>query len=330
MTFKTNNTIIFAEQKIGRQLTSEESQTLAHILFRMEQRQSYVAAAGLAAGAWRWYTTMAVNRYPMYLPKAESINPNKFMFINGPNAQWAQLGKVVGQLWAQPLAARETATDPNLRQFAQDLKAKMQGAGLPPPGQGAGLPTHGAPAQNLPPHAGAPRWGRRPPSQTQTQPQASTNDDDDMSPTAGNDSWSFAPSDPYGDSSSSSERTGTRSDQRPVPPSPQTDPFDRRPSRSTDSDASSTNGVPQNETQNQPIPGQSAWDRLRRGANPTAPSRQGSPHREQRDGSTLGDGFTFVESGDERKRAQEQAQSEFDQRIERERQGKDFNSERRW
>jgi hypothetical protein len=45
----------------------------------------------------------------------------------------------------------------------------------------------------------------------------------------------------------------------------------------------------------------------------------------------LGDSHTFVEGDDARNREREHAQQEFDARLERERQGKDFSDEgKRW
>lgn len=62
---------------------------------------------------------------------------------------------------------------------------------------------------------------------------------------------------------------------------------------------------------------------------PPQPGRP--PRRAQREDSTLGDSFTFAGSDEERQRAQVQAQREFDERIEKERQGKDFNDEgKKW
>ena len=350
LSFKTNGTIDFAEKKIGRQLTYQEAHALAYHCYRMEQTKSYFTAAGLAVGTWRWYTTMAVNRYPMYLPKPESVNPNRFMFITGPLAQpfrhgWrfllygivaGEVGKMIGSIYAQPKAAQDTSRDPQLGEFAKDLKKALQGNSVQ--GRAQGMNQEGTTTQKgqqqggtqtLPPHAGQPRWGRRPPPQPQPQSQAPVVDDDDMSPTAGNDPWSSSTTtDSFGDSGFSADRANTQPTQDPVQPSAPTNAYDRRPARRNDYDASPTGGLSKDDSQNQPNSGESAWERLRRGANRPIP--QGSFNREKQEGSTNADGFTFAESDDDRKRAQEQAQREFDRRLERERQGKNFNDERRW
>lgn len=82
----------------------------------------------------------------------------------------------------------------------------------------------------------------------------------------------------------------------------------------------------------------SAWDRIRRQAQRQASgTKQGgwgwdSIRNEQQTGSTTGDSFTFSSAEQERYLAQDEAQKEFDARVERERQGGSFNENRgkRW
>lgn len=88
--------------------------------------------------------------------------------------------------------------------------------------------------------------------------------------------------------------------------------------------------------------GGSAWERLRQQASQnasTTPSSRQPQTRvqgEQREGSTLGDSFSFSESDEERQLARSEAQREFDARMDREREGKDFSDDsnrggrRRW
>ncbi|MCJ1375635.1 hypothetical protein MMC20_006872 [Loxospora ochrophaea] len=84
--------------------------------------------------------------------------------------------------------------------------------------------------------------------------------------------------------------------------------------------------------------GGSAWDRIRREAasNPSPRPRgmrreRGPVQQEQQAGSTTGDSFSFSKSDEERSLAKEEAQKAFDERVERERRGGDFNEQgRRW
>ncbi|KAH7388869.1 hypothetical protein BKA66DRAFT_460991 [Pyrenochaeta sp. MPI-SDFR-AT-0127] len=361
--FKTETTLKFAERKLGRELYPDESQALAYHIYQLEQTKSYFAATGAAAGTWRWYNTWDKMRYPFYQPKVEDLNPNKFAFIRGPMAQFArhtwrfslyvlvagQMGNIIGQLIAQPLAAVNTSKDPKLEQFGVELKAAAHADGQRNAQQGREIEDRRREFQEQVRNrqGGGPspqaRWGKQPPKQ---------NEHDDSSPTAGNEAWGSS------NTASESWESFSNDSSQPAPQGqsspPSSDSWARRPSPKQasslpfDDDASPTGGLfqdevnstpPQGQPQPQGRPGESTWDRLRRGGAPAPiqrvqqPSRRAEPERkEQREGSTLGDSYTFVEGDEERKRERERAQQEFDDRLERERQGRDFNSDdnKRW
>ena len=129
-----------------------------------------------------------------------------------------------------------------------------------------------------------------------------------MSPTAGNEPWpSEGSKDAWGSSGFPLE-------------SPTANPPQPRRQQNSDDEASPTGGLFNDEVQSRSKPGESAWERLRRGGVPPMQQQQ-PPRREQRD-----EGFGFREEGAERERAQR----EFDARIDREKQGRDFDEERRW
>ncbi|KAI4140114.1 MAG: hypothetical protein L6R39_005942 [Caloplaca ligustica] len=80
-----------------------------------------------------------------------------------------------------------------------------------------------------------------------------------------------------------------------------------------------------------------AWDRIRKQARKQASGTKSGGRgwdairKEQQEGSTAGDSFTFSSADEERQLAQDEAQKEFDARVERERQGGNFNeNKRRW
>jgi hypothetical protein len=370
--FKADTTLKFAEKKLGRTLHPEEAQALAFHIYKLEKSKSYYAAGGAAAGVYRWYATMNTYQYPFYKPKIESIDPNKFGPIKGPAANLArqswrfglyalvagQMGNIIGQLIAQPIAAYETSVDPKLEQFGAEIKAasgrderannergrmieerrKEFEARRRQEGTGGMTPPYGARGQErrqAPPIAG---------------------DDDDMSPTAGNEAWgSSTSSSSWGDFANEEqpkpqpEQQSTDVRARRQPPYQHTQPQPSSQSSPFDDDASPTGGLFQSETtipstqQPSSRPGESSWDRLRRGAG--APSNQGASQQERiqrfassrqsdrgAEGSTVGDNFTFVEGKDARDAERERAQREFDERLERERRGGDFNegSGKRW
>jgi hypothetical protein len=359
--FKTETTLKFAEGKLGRQLYPHESQALAFHIYQLEQTKSYFAAAGAAAGTYRAYATMATNRYPFYQPKIDSMDPNKFVFLRGPMAQvgrhvWrfslyllvaGQMGSIIGQFIAQPLAAVATSKDPKLEQFGNELKAAAAAAPAKQQAQGREIQERRREFErqtrnpdNMGPSPQA-SWGKQPSAQTE----------DDMSPTAGNEAWGSQASAAGSWDSFSSQSDQNLPQRSQGPPSSEAGtrkPPPRRapqasPSPFDDDDASPTGGLFQDElnygsqAQEQPRPGESTWDRLRRGGapvpgqRPPQTQRQESERREQRGGSTLGDSFTSVEGEDVRKRERERAQREFDERIERERQGRDFtDDEKKW
>ncbi|KAL8730532.1 MAG: hypothetical protein Q9166_003985 [cf. Caloplaca sp. 2 TL-2023] len=83
--------------------------------------------------------------------------------------------------------------------------------------------------------------------------------------------------------------------------------------------------------------GGSAWDRIRRQAQTSSGEKQKGQSwrtikREQQAGSTTGDSFAFSSDDEQRQLAKDEAQDEFDARVERERQGGNFNENRgrRW
>lgn len=86
--------------------------------------------------------------------------------------------------------------------------------------------------------------------------------------------------------------------------------------------------------------GESTWERIRQ-ENASGEStrsmgrermRRGGLQQEQQEGSTLGDSFSFSRTEEERSYAKDEAQKQFDERVDQERRGEDFGarSSRRW
>ena len=348
--FKTDRTLKFAEQKLHRPLSTEEAQALAGHLYQLEQTKSYFTAAGSGFGAWRWYNTFAENRYPLYKPKPGDWDPNKFLLFKGTNAHLArhawrgfvyvyvvgQLGKLVGQIIAQPMAAQASQNDPVLAQFSTDLHNAVASDTARTNNRTArsSADERRAAWEEAARARNAERSTKGEPAPVPWNVRKPTPADDDMSPTAGNEPWPSSSDNAWGSESFSSDSVPNGQRQESMNDS---NPLSRRPSRRDDEyDASPTGGILQDEAHNRPKPGESAWDRLRRGGAPPpqglppSMNRRQPPHQEQREGSTLGDSFTFVGSDEERNQERERAQREFDARIEQERQGKDFNEEKKW
>ena len=184
--------------------------------------------------------------------------------------------------------------------------------------------------------------------------------DDDASPTAGNnDDFFDREAERHGgnDSMLTDSQIEARRRQPPSSPprrrsSPTTDPRAstyqmekterQRQPRSFSDDFDMTSSPSAEEDQSPastPSSGESAWDRIRReNASSTSyptgpiarrPQRRDRMQQEQQEGSTSGESYTFSSSDSERAYAKDEAQKHFDERVEQERRGEDFDSGRR-
>ncbi|KAF2733152.1 hypothetical protein EJ04DRAFT_276454 [Polyplosphaeria fusca] len=327
--YNTEKSIRDTERTMGRSMTAEEVHAYASRMYNAQSTQASFTAFCLTIGIGRWLNTMKTNAYPFIDPKPEALNQNKFLFFTGRRARIARhswrltlyllvaraFGVVAGAAIGTARARRSTANDPHLTQIDRELSEARRAAAEKRVQDWAGRIQRENEAR-----------GVHKPRERPSAPVAPSNGEDDMSPTASVDPWAQATTDSWDDQGHSTES------QQASNSSPSQSRYDRtRVARGerTDDDMSSTGGLFQGETTHtQPTPGESAWDRLRRGVKPS-PTQQPVPridnHRKDRkEGSSFGDDYTFA--GPDR----DKAQREFDERIERERQGKDFSDEKRW
>ena len=316
------------QHTLKRPLTQEEAPVLAYYFAKAKATASYGAVLGMLGGAVRCYQTADIFRFPFWRPKPEKFDPNVFLAFKGQRARLAWhvarfwpyviLGQLIGTLlgsnYGMTVAAVGMQRDKRLTNFNEDMKKAIRGMRGNSP-----LPSGRTPAPTQ--DRSSSPW----PSRNTT--------DDDMSPTAGNDSWSG--------SADASTDTGVISDnqRRALERSSE---FNRNTREATKQpppydDASPTGGsFPLNEDKNS---GGSTWDRIRRNAaSGQAQPDQRSHHntarpiqREQSESSTLGDSFSFSSTDEERQLAKTEAQREFDDRLEQERKGGDFEDRgKRW
>jgi hypothetical protein len=324
-----NRGIVGASLLLKRPPTQEEANALAYYICRGESTISYGQALGFGFGTYLWHKGREKHRFPFFTPDRGWFNPYKFGPLKGQLARviwqsirfniYALSGFYLGGLVARSASSAYFAFAVQRDERMKELRTAMIEF-----------------AQRR-------RERRR---NTQPQPVAKSKQEnwhDDMSPQAG--------SYPQTDTAvlSESQRRTQEGRQRPYSRWDSTDssessfgedkvtPQTRSFGQDYDDASPTTNPMPESSRS-----GGSAWDRLRRQAregksqssqpasNRFASDSRGA-EREQRDRSMSGDSFAFSTTEEDRQLARAEAQKEFDARVERERQGKDFNdSGRKW
>lgn len=326
--------IAMYSQELNRPLTNEEANAVAYWTSKQTSIISYATPLAAVAATWRWNATKATFRFPFIQPNMETFDPSVFpsksmpllkghfalrMWTAGRLGAYYIIAMPIAQIllgsYCVSVAAVGQMSDTRLKSMNDQIKTQAQ--------QKRG----GLPRQNP---------QRRAPASTNTQA-------DDASPTGGM-LWEEPASDEGAINATGTPQKQSSSTQwNPKKPTPSQMP-PARTSQSPLDDASPTGG--QGVAADTPLAAQgSAWERLRRGEKPTSGSSTGSnqsawqraqneTQKEQREGSTTGDSFAFSKSDEERSYAREEAQKEFDLRVERERRGGDFSQnggdQKRW
>lgn len=351
---------------LKRPLTQTEVDALSFHFVNGMRITSLGGPVGFAAGIIAAYNSRGEWQFPFWKPKENSrFNPNIFGPLKGLPAQrlwgfarWNAYG-FTGMLFAMiffgtysvSVSGAGRATDQRLKDFNRDIQERIKQSGNTPmpPRQGQRSPI-GTPAGNMDHQVerartmleqGRERNQQR--AQQAAQQAQSRQMDDDMSPTSGSwmDDYKSASSDTglLSDSQIQEQERRQRASADSSPTSNRDNTFDMN--KVTSQPTNSDNSSPQ--ASGRPVPAGSSWERLRREAQaqkqaPSQESRQGrtagwgAVQREQQTGSTVGDSFSFSSTEEERQLAKSEAQKDFDARLERERQGGDFNQgrEKRW
>lgn len=326
--FKTMIALQSSERKIGRVLEPDEAQAFALYLYKVEQTSSYWMAYGATLGACRCWGTAAQMRYPFYKPDLKKIDRNKFTIFRGTNAAIARhvwrlslyalaaghFGSVVGRIRGVWQAAEDIAHDPKLERLIKDLQLAQDKNASAPKNEGWMVMLRGKSSEGQAKNRSGgeispqERWGKHQPKQ---------DGGDDMSPTAGNEAWGSQ------DSATDPWATFSKDTSQPAPQKQQsaraTYERNRRSQaspRSFEDEASPTGGFlpdefsnPQSQSEQQSQPGESTWERLRRGGGPASTQilppqhrRAETQRREQRDRSMMDESHTMDEGNEERKR----------------------------
>ncbi|GAB7338677.1 hypothetical protein MBLNU457_5402t1 [Dothideomycetes sp. NU457] len=355
------------ESILKRPLTQPEVDALAYHFVNGMRITSLGGPVGFTAGLLAAYASREGGwQFPFWKPKENSrFNPNSFGPFKGAQAQriwsfarWNAYG-FTGTVFAMiffgtysvSVSGAGRATDQRLKDFNRDIQERIKQSGNTPmpPRQGQRSPI-GTPAGNMDHQVerargmleqGRERNQQR--AQQAAQQAQSRQLDDDMSPTSGSwmDDYKPASTDTglLSDSQIQEQERRQRANADSSPTSNRDNTFDMN--KVTSQPTNYDNPSPQ--ASGRPLPAGSSWERLRKESQaqkqaPSQESRQGrtagwgSVQREQQAGSTVGDSFSFSSTEEERQLAQAEAQNDFDARLERERQGGDFNQGRgkRW
>ncbi|CAG8978995.1 hypothetical protein HYALB_00009897 [Hymenoscyphus albidus] len=318
------------ERKLGRRFTAEEMDAVVYWNAKTNRIRSYEPVLGIGGGLWRAYDTRQTFRFPFVRPDQlfPTFNKNAFPLtsfpvVRGPTAvivwhglrafSYSAAGFALSKVLISSYASTATTVgilyDSRMTQLTKEMNEILK-TGRKMPGQSTPQPSRNQLPQNQ----------------------------DDASPTGGI----------YGEEDFGKDGPEMVSD-NPTPPREQTalnpNPAPRfqqtRWTGETESkpfdyfdDASPTGGQGMSEDTRTSQPQGSAWERIRRGGGvPT--QRQGSQdawskQRAQAQAGGSPDDFTSTQLSEERRYSKQDAQKEFDARIDRERQGGDFTSNKKW
>jgi hypothetical protein len=353
----THHRFIASQNLLGRSLTTDEQQAMTYWAAKEFSIQSYGAAAGVGAGLWRTYKTVDTFQFPFYKPNLEKFPTDAFPSRQRPlltdmkarfiwHAIRASAYTLNGWFVATVIAGSYATTvgimgqlqDPRMKEIMSQMREKAQR-------EKGRLPQPQGDAQTGNP----PVWKGRPKAV------------DDASSTGG----AFEETLSLGSDRMLTDEDMKAQEMRRVQatrqPSPQESTYeprtptyqstprvDRIPQQSEPSnegtffdDASPTGGRGlQYDTQTPAAPTGSAWDRIRQQAGSRSNTQSAGQSAWAKTRSVVSsdqpsspsDSFAFSKTEEERQLAKDEAQKDFDARIEQERRGGDFSSsnQRRW
>lgn len=339
---------------LQRRLRPEELEAVCYHRARNERLSSLGAPLGLAAAQYRVHTTKEEGRFPFqkfFKNTNWAFNGDVLSYagrelVRGPRAAvvvdalrsscYLSIGYWLGtsllRSYGTSLQAAGIMRDKRLEEYDRALtKASRERRGLPPGGQSRSRPTSEPNGSQRPDPTGQ---GSRSAGELWKNHRTAIggNSQDDASPTAGNneDFFGLGSSTGPGDGVSMNDSQMRTKDRRQQPPQPPRD-FTSDYTSSTPSTDDSSYASPSASS------GQSAWDRIRRetasggGSTPSmgrgGQMRRGGPlQQEKQEGSTLDDNFSFSRTEEERSYAKDEAQKQFDERVDQERRGEDFGA----
>ena len=346
----------------GRAPTKAETEAMAMITAKEVRTMSYATPMGVAAGVWRARNTQDTWRFPFY-KMPEGFNPEIVkvpgvgILFTGPSAKyfWRMargtaycsvalfLTTWLVLPYASTVAAVSTTTDPRLKDFREALRQRIQ------ENQWNNKRTAGSSPSDRPTRSDG-QWSSEVGNPWENRPRTGEEftGQDDASPTGGQLSDTYKSKDyhqsGFWDTSAGDQGSQGRLQSRPAMSEKKASSNQGQntneainPSSSqyfdTFDDASPTASYPP-ASRSSSTSG-SAWDRIRQSSqNPTtSPAKSestkgGKSYRNapSDDNVNSQEGSSFSSADEDRQLARSEAQKDFDEILERERQGSDFGS----
>lgn len=341
-----------ARRHAGRPMTNNEFQAMAEIYSRVDIMATYGTAVGIFIAGRQCGKGWKTYRLPLWQPNLSTFNPNEFGPFKGAVSRAIVhtiratsyyglgyfLGSYVGWQTGVISAFTSSRADERLKDLTKTMRDRLleeaeqrrQSTTKP---QHRQLPTTGDRSGNAASSATTSRWPSPPSKPSRDRAE------DDMSPTSGSFYESYTSTSNSSDSEIwSDEQTATNRSRY----SGSSGNDGRAAQSSQDFFESTTSSKPQqnpssswpgsraDSTQSSSSSSESAWDRIRRGASSgsqdDASLRGDAARPSQGGGNSSYDSFSFSSTDEDKSLAKAEAQRDFDARIERERQGKDFDS----
>lgn len=330
----------FLQTVVQRPIRQEEADALAFHAGKAIRVGSWGFPIGTSLATMQWLRTYKDYRFPGWSPmKSGKNSPDRFGPLRGQAARvtWHSTrysayliaGSILGQVlfgsYAMSLSLAGRAMDPRLKDFMDALqKRQREGVGMQRPPDESDGPrkdeTYEMARQRRSTQNEAQSRSERQEVFRNRQAQMQRKKaaaDDDMSPTSGAFEEEYMGG---GGGSGLMSDSQAREQQYQQPRADNMASSSDASSRSTTQRRSSDSSS----TQTPAAGGGSAWDRLRQGAMSGSESSSSSRRAQALQGSSGDNSFSFSQGDEDRQLARSEAQKQFDARIEREREGRDF------
>ncbi|CCU81922.1 hypothetical protein BGHDH14_bgh00902 [Blumeria hordei DH14] len=324
---EAHHKMLVATRDMGRRLNQDEVNAIAFWLAKRQAITSWGTPIGIAGGIWRAYNTMKTFRFPLWQPDLKFWNMNRFGPLRGLYATicWHTLrylsygmsGELMSRLffgsYAISTASVGAANDPRLKNYITFIRTKIREGG------------QRSPVSKLPVDS--------------VNTGSAASQDKDMSLSSVIES-TFYRDNPEGESqpesfSGMSPQTRFPSTSRTTVEKVQNSPKDTEP-YSLDAfldNTSPADGQDTSSSNNMPNSQMSAWDKIRSGeriersaSSHSARKKSQYKQRHAREDNFFNDNYPYSSAEKISELSREEAQQEFDSRVDQERRGGEFSS----